>query len=153
MSETLQPGSAATPTHREPQYAEHTRASGWAGWVVFAGIMMVLLGSFHVIDGLIALFNDQYFLVTRSGLAVSADFTAWGWVHLIWGVLVIAAGFAVFSGKVWARSVGVGVAAFSALLNLGFLSAYPIWSVMMIAIDILVIWALTVHGGELREDR
>lgn len=126
--------------------------TGWVGWAIFAGVMMVLLGTFHIIDGLIALFNDQYFLVTRSGLAVHADFTVWGWVHLIGGVIIIAAGVGVFSGQVWARTVGVVVALGSALVNIGFLSAYPIWSTIMIAIDVLVIWALTVHGGELRDE-
>jgi hypothetical protein len=125
--------------------------SGWVGWVAFAGIMMVLLGAFHIIDGLIALFQDEYFLVTRSGLAVDVDFTTWGWVHLIAGIIIVAAGIAVFAGQVWARIIGVLLAMLSAVVNLGFLSAYPIWSSIMILIDILVIWALTVHGGEVRE--
>jgi len=83
---------------------------------------------------------------------VSADFTTWGWVHLIGGVIVVAAGIGVFTGQVWARGLGVVVAMISAVINLGFLSAYPVWSSIMILVDILVIWALTVHGGELRED-
>ena len=78
--------------------------TGWVGWAIFAGVMMVLLGTFHIIDGLIALFNDQYFLVARSGLTVHADFTVWGWVHLIGGDIIIAAGVGVFSGQVWART-------------------------------------------------
>jgi hypothetical protein len=137
---------------RERQNVQPASRSGWLGWVAFAGMMMVLLGTFHVVDGLIALFNDEYFLVTRSGLVLSADFTVWGWVHLIGGVVIVAAGFAVFSGQVWARGVGVVVAMGSAVVNLGFLSAYPIWSAIMILFDVLVIWALTVHGGELREE-
>ncbi len=141
----------STPLERQ-NVAPPTNVSGWVGWVAFAGIMMVLLGTFHIIDGLIALFNDEYFLVTKSGLAVSADFTTWGWVHLIGGILVVAAGIGVFAGRVWARGLGVVVAMISAVINLGFLSAYPIWSSIMILVDILVIWALTVHGGELRED-
>ena len=139
-------------TPLERQNVTSTGMTGWVGWVAFAGIMMVLLGTFHIIDGLIALFNDEYFLVTKGGLAVSADFTTWGWVHLIGGVLVVAAGIGVFTGQVWARGLGVVVALISAVINLGFLSAYPIWSSIMILVDILVIWALTVHGGELRED-
>lgn len=152
MSETLRPGDARTSTPLERQNVTPTRMSGWVGWVAFAGIMMVLLGTFHIIDGLIALFNDKYFLVTQSGLAVSVDFTMWGWVHLIGGVVIVAAGIGVFSGRVWARGLGVVVAMVSAIINLGFLSAYPVWSSIMILIDVLVIWALTVHGGELRED-
>ena len=152
MSETLRPGGAGMSTPLERQNVTSTSMSGWVGWVAFAGIMMVLLGSFHIIDGLIALFNDEYFLVTQSGLAVSADFTTWGWVHLIGGVVVVAAGIAVFTGQIWARTLGVAIAMISAIINLGFLSAFPVWSSIMILIDVLVIWALTVHGGELRED-
>ena len=152
MSETLRPGGAGMRTPLERQNVTPTGMSGWVGWVAFAGIMMVLLGSFHIIEGLIALFKDEYFLVSRNGLAVSVDYTTWGWVHLVGGVLVVAAGIGVFSGRSWARLVGELVAMVSAFVNLGFLSAYPIWSSIMILIDILVIWALTVHGGELGED-
>jgi uncharacterized membrane protein len=151
MSETLRPGGDAGSTPLTRQNVTPTEMSGWVGWVAFAGIMMVLLGAFHIIDGLIALFQDEYFLVTRSGLAVDVDFTTWGWVHMIGGIIIVAAGIAVFAGQVWARVIGVLLAMLSAVVNLGFLSAYPIWSSIMILIDILVIWALTVHGGEVRE--
>jgi hypothetical protein len=140
------------PGYATRQNVTPTGMSGWVGWIVFAGIMMVMLGAFHVIDGLVALFQDEYFLVTRSGLVVTADFTVWGWVHLIGGIVVIIAGVALFTGQVWARFIAVPVALGSALVNIAFLAAYPIWSTIMITIDILVIWAVTVHGGELRED-
>ena len=152
MSETLRPGGAGMRTPVERQNVQPTGMSGWVGWIAFAGIMMVMLGTFHIIQGLIALFNDKYFAVTKSGLAVTADFTTWGWVHLIAGAVVVAAGIFVFMGQIWARTVGVLVAMLSAVFNVGFLAAYPIWSSIMILVDILVIWALTVHGGELRED-
>jgi hypothetical protein len=129
-----------------------TGMSGWVGWIVFAGIMMVMLGTFHAIDGLVALFKDDYYLVADNGLAIQVDYTVWGWVHLIAGIIVVAAGVALFAGKTWARVVAIIVALISAILNITFLAAYPIWSTIMIAVDILVIWALTVHGGELRED-
>ena len=128
-----------------------TGMSGWVGWVAFAGIMMVILGSFHAIEGLIALFQEDYFLVGKNGLSVHVDYTVWGWVHLIGGIIVIAAGVALFAGQTWARVIAVIIAMVSAIVNIGFLSAYPIWSTIMITIDILVIWALTVHGGELRD--
>jgi hypothetical protein len=126
--------------------------SGWVGWIAFAGTLMVMLGTFHVIDGLVALFNDEYYLVTRSGLIVTADYTAWGWVHLILGIVIVLAGVFVFTGQVWARTVGVLMALVSAVVNLGFLSAYPVWSVIMIALDVFVIMALTVHGSEVKTD-
>jgi hypothetical protein len=125
--------------------------TGWVGWVVFAGIMMVILGSFHAIQGLIALFQDDYYAVSSNGLAVHVDYTAWGWVHLLGGILLVGAGVALFAGQTWARVVAVIAAMVSAVVNVGFLAAYPIWSTMMIALDILVIWALTVHGGELKD--
>ena len=112
---------------------------------------MLLVGTFHVIQGLVAVFRDEYFLVTQSGLTLNVDYTTWGWTHIIGGAILIFAGIAVFSGKVWARTIGVILAMLSAIVNIAFLAAYPIWSVTMIAIDVLVIWALTVHGGELRE--
>ena len=133
------------------QNVQPTGMTGWVGWIAFAGTMMVLLGSFHVFEGIVALFKDEYFLVGRSGLAVNVDFTTWGWTHIIGGVIVVCAGIGVFTGKIWARSIGVVLAMVSAIVNIGFLAAYPIWSTIMIAMDILVIWALTAHGSEVRK--
>jgi hypothetical protein len=134
------------------QNVQPTGMTGWVGWIAFAGVMMAMLGMFHIIDGLIAIFQDEYFLVGENGLTVKVDYTAWGWVHLIAGVVVLGAGIALFAGQMWARVLGVIVAVVSAVLNIGFLAAYPIWSTIMIAVDILVIWALTVHGAEMRDD-
>ena len=128
-----------------------TRRSGWYGWVVFAGTMMMMLGAFHAIAGLVALFEEDYFLVTQSGLVVSADFTTWGWTHLLLGVLVAVAGGALLSGATWARIVAVVLAMLSAVVNLAFLAAYPLWSGIMIAVDILVIYAVTAHGDAANE--
>jgi hypothetical protein len=125
--------------------------SGWVGWIMFAAIMMVMLGCFHAIQGLVALFDDQKFLVTDSQLVVSVDYTAWGWVHLIGGIILALAGASLFAGMMWARIVGVLAALCSAIVNVAFLAAYPIWSAVMIAVDILIIWALTVHGAEMKE--
>jgi hypothetical protein len=141
------------------QYAEpegSTRASGyelsgWVGWIVFAAVMMILLGCFHAFQGLVALFDDQQFLVTDSDLIVSADYATWGWVHLIGGIIVALAGMSLFADRMWARIVAVIVAAVSAIVNIAFLSAYPIWSAIMIAMDILIIWAITVHGVEMKK--
>ncbi|HWM73947.1 MAG TPA: hypothetical protein VNQ53_09410 [Nocardioides sp.] len=118
----------------------------WYGWIAFAGAMMILLGSFHVIAGLVAIFDEEYFLVGKSGLVVEVDYTAWGWAHLIIGLIVVFAGWGLFSGQTWARIVAVTLAMLSAVANLAFLSAYPIWSAIMIAVDILVIYAVLVHG-------
>jgi hypothetical protein len=122
------------------------------GWLVFAGIMLMIVGSFHLIDGLVALFKDEVYLVRPDGLVVNVDYTAWGWVHLLFGILLVAAGAAVFSGRVWGRTIGVIAAALSALVNFAFIPAYPVWSMLIITIDVIVIYALIAHGGELRED-
>jgi hypothetical protein len=129
---------------------QEVEPTGWVGWIFFAGVMMVMLGSFHAIQGLVALFDDGYYLVGKNGLAVHVDYTTWGWVHLIAGVVIAAAGVGLFAGQMWARVIGVIVCFLSAILNIGFLSAYPIWSAIMITMDILVIWALTVHGSEVK---
>jgi tetrahydromethanopterin S-methyltransferase subunit F len=138
------------PTRDYAQNVTATGVSGWVGWVVFAGIMMVILGSFHAIEGLIALFQDDYFLVSKNGLSVHVDYTVWGWVHLIGGIIVVAAGVALFVGKTWARAIAVIIAMISAIVNIGFLSAYPIWSTIVIALDVIVIFALTVHWKDVR---
>lgn len=124
--------------------------TGWVGWVAFAGIMLVLVGSFHIVEGLVGLFRDQVFLVGTGGLVVSMDYTAWGWTHIIGGALAVLVGVCLLAGQTWARVIAVVVALLSALINVAFLPAYPIWSVLMIAIDILVIWAITVHGSEIK---
>lgn len=136
-------GGAAASARREP--------TAWVGWIVFAAIMMVLLGMFHVVQGLVALFNSDYFLVGPSGLVVSTSFTAWGWTHLIGGIIVAVAGVCLFTGQMWARVVGVALAVLSAIVNIAFLAAYPVWSLIMIALDVFVILALTVHGSEIKE--
>jgi len=113
-------------------------------------MIMVMLGIFHLIEGFVALFKEQYFLVGTSGLVVNVDFTTWGWTHIIIGGVVLVAGFCLFAGQMWARIVGTLVALFSAMVNVAFLAAYPIWSLMMIALCVVVIMALTVHGSEIK---
>lgn len=125
-------------------------SSGWVGWIAFAATMLVLIGSFHVIQGFVALFKDEYYVVGSSGLVVNVDYTAWGWVHIIAGAVAVATGFALFSGQMWARVVGTVVAVVSAIVNVAFLAAYPIWSALMIGLCVIVILALTVHGGEMK---
>lgn len=126
--------------------------SGWVGWIAFAGMLLILLGSFHIVEGIVALAKDEYFVVGPSGLVLSIDYTGWGWIHLIGGLVVLLAGFGVFAGQVWARAVGVIVAMVSALLNMLFLAAYPLWSIIMIALAVVVIMALTVHGSEIKAE-
>ena len=125
--------------------------TGWVGWIVFAATMMVIMGGLHIFQGLVALFNDDYYLVGKNGLTVHIDYTAWGWTHLIAGVVIAAAGLGLYTGRMVARVIGVIVACLSLLINFAFIAAYPFWSTIVIAVDIFVIYALTVHGKEMKE--
>lgn len=113
---------------------------------------MVMLGTLQAIEGLVALFKDTYFVTPRSGLVVSVSYSTWGWVHLLLGILVALAGLGVMAGQGWARLIGILLALVSAVVNIAFLAANPVWSMILIAVDILVIYALTVHGEETKAE-
>ena len=166
MSETTSPSAATgTPVAAPPpsprseslltpmtSLPESRRATSsvWQGWAFFGAVMMALLGFFQGLLGLVALFDHSYFAVRTNNLLVLTNFTAWGWVHLIAGVVAVAAGVGlVVSGRPWSRYTAIVVAGLSAIVNLGFLSASPVWSTIVIVLDVLVIYALTVHGWEL----
>lgn len=120
--------------------------SGWAtGFIVFAGVMMIMAGAFQSVTGLVALFENEFYVATRNYL-LQFDATTWGWIHLLLGLLVLFAGFAVLAGQTWGRVVGITLAVLSALANFAFLTYYPFWAMTIIALDILIIWALAVHG-------
>jgi hypothetical protein len=145
MSETPQRMSEAYVTSGD--YAE-PEPTGWVGWIIYAAVMMILLGSFAVIQGFVALFDKSYFHVSRGGLITNTSYNGWGAAYLALGALAIAGGIALMSGRTWARILAVAVASLNAIAELAFLSAYPVWSVIMIALDVLVIWAVSVHGRE-----
>jgi hypothetical protein len=134
-----------------PQYGTAGRAqetSGWAvGFILFAGIIMVLSGFFQAFTGLVALFENEFYVATRNYL-FQFDATTWGWVHLIGGLVVAFAGFAVMGGRTWGRVVGITLAVLSAIVNFAFIPYYPFWSLTVIALDIFVIWALAAHGRD-----
>jgi len=126
--------------------------SAWVGWILFAGVMMMLLGGFAIVEGIVALVDKSYFVVGHNELLVHMSYDSWGWVHIGLGALAIVAGGALMTGRMWARVIAVAVAFVNAFANLGFLAAYPVWSGIMIAFDVLVIWAVIVHGREVRRD-
>ena len=99
----------------------------------------------------VALFDDTYYLVADSGLVVSVDYTTWGWIHLLLGVVAAAAGLAVMAGRMWGRTVGIILAVISAIVNMLFIAAYPVWSIIIITLDVIIIYALAVHGGEAKD--
>ena len=127
-----------------------TEPTGWVGWVVFGAMMMIMVGAFQIVVGLTALFNSGYYVVGEENLLLSVDFTAWGWTHIALGAIAVAAAFGVLAGQMWGRVVGIAMALVSALVNLAFIAAYPLWSIMVITLDVLVIYALAAHGREMQ---
>ena len=112
---------------------------------------MIRMGALYAIAGLVGIFEEQvYYVGANSHLVVSVDHTTWGWVHLIFGLIGLFAGFAVMAGATWARVVGIILAGISVILNFAYMAAFPVGSVVIIALDALVIYAVAVHGGELR---
>lgn len=124
--------------------------SGWVGWVAFAGAMLALIGTIHLIEGVVALMEHHYYKIGQSGLVLHVSYTTWGWLHILGGIVLIVAAIGVFAGQVWARAVGVVVAFLSALAHLAFLAAQPVLSVVAITLCIVAIMALTAHGSEIR---
>jgi hypothetical protein len=121
-----------------------------AGFIVFAATMMILVGIFHAIDGLVALFDNDFYVVTRA-YTFQFDVTSWGWIHLVLGVVVATAGWGLLSGRTWARAVAIILAGLSLIANFLFIPYYPFWSMIATAINIFVIWAVAAHGRELRD--
>jgi hypothetical protein len=115
------------------------------GLVVFAGVMMMMIGTFHALTGLAAILDDKYFVVGPQ-YAYEFDVTAWGWVHLIYGLIVLVAGWQVFNGATWARIVGMTLASLSAIANFFFIPYQPVWAILMIALAVLVIGALAAYS-------
>lgn len=146
MADTT-PRPASSP---DAMVSTRSDVSGWAGWVVFAGVMLILMGAFQVIEGLVALFRSDYYAVPAAGLVINVDYNTWGWVHLIIGVIGVLVGFGLVMGNTVARVVGIILAVISAIVNLAFIAAYPVWSTILIALDVIIIYAIVVHGRELQ---
>ena len=128
-------------------------ARSMAGWIGFAGMLLLVVGSIDFFQGLVALFEDEYFVVTRSGFIVF-DLTAWGWVMVIWGVLLVLAGLGLLAAQGWARWFAIVVVSLNFLAQLGFLgnSQYPLWSLTVMALNIIILYALTARWNESTAD-
>ena len=138
--------SAQTPpAHRSPP----------ANWVVglslFAGVMMILAGLFNAMEGLVALFRNEIYVVGPRYI-FAFDLTTWGWIHLIIGIVVAGAGFALMSGRLFGRMIGIAIAVLSMLANFLFIPYYPVWSLLIIALNVFVIWALCVYDRDAAAD-
>jgi hypothetical protein len=130
------------------------RAAEGIGWKVFAGMVIMLAGAFNVADGLVAITDHTYF--AKAGgtdqLPITNDLKTWGWVVFIWGLVLLVSGGLIFVGNAFGRVVGLVAAIGNAIVQLGFLAHYPFWSAIIILVDVLVIYALAVHGGRLYSD-
>lgn len=128
-----------------PMTSPDQRESPWAsGLTVAAATFLMIAGVWHALAGIAAIVHDDVYLATPQYI-YSFDLTAWGWVHLLLGVLLIVAGFAVLKGQMWARVVGITMAGLSMIANFLFLPHYPLWSLVIIALDVAVIWALATY--------
>jgi hypothetical protein len=132
----------------DPTY--YRRPSAWAGWIILAAVLMCLSGAFNIVTGLIAIFTDDVYVNTPSS-SVVLDVTAYGWVHVVWGLVIIATGLSLVRGHAWGRIVAVLVVGFNTITQLGELPSYPFYSLLIIVVDLLVLWAVIVHGEEMRE--
>jgi hypothetical protein len=125
----------------------------WTGWIAFAGLLMIVMGSLDFFAGLVAIINDRYYTVTRDQMVLIHDVSHWGWVTLIWGILIVLAGFGLLAGSGWARWFAIVVGVITFFINLGWVgnSAYPLWTLIVLTLNGVVLWALMVHWSDAKE--
>jgi hypothetical protein len=139
----------STSISSQPVPDKQPRNSRWAtGLIMFAGVVMMVAGVWHALAGVGALVNDEVYVATP-GYIYSFDLTGWGWIHILLGIVVAAAGFVVLLGMMWARVVGIVLASVSLIANFMFIPHYPLWSLLIIGLDVAVIWALATYRTEL----
>jgi hypothetical protein len=124
----------------------------WTGWVAFAGLLMAVMGALDFFQGLIAIIRGEYYVLTPQQIVVF-DLTAWGWITLIWGIVIALAGMALLGGKSWARWFTIVVASLNFIVQLGFVgsSQYTLWALTVLALNILVLYALIVRWGDVKD--
>jgi len=136
------------PQHTAAARAEHPAPEHWVvGMATFAGVMMIVTAVFNGIEGLVALFRNEVYVVAPR-YVFAFDLTTWGWVHLLVAVIVGIAGVGVMSGQLWGRIVGIAFALLSMIANFLFIPYYPVWSLLIITLDVFVIWALCVYNRD-----
>jgi hypothetical protein len=132
----------------EQTYAQDDVRAGTRGlgWMTFAGVMLGFAGTFNFIDGIVAVSKSRFYVA--GAVFVFSDLKTWGWIVLILGIIQVCAAFAIFAGSQWARWFGITVAAVNAIAQLMFIQAYPLWALSIFTLDVLVIYALAVYGGQ-----
>lgn len=127
----------------QDETGELQTGSNWmVGGIAFAGSVMVMIGSFSIVAGLAAILDDGY-VVVRRRYAFDLDVTAWGWIHLVLGIAIVVTGFALFANAAWAGIVALVLSVVSAIDHFFFIPYAPVWSVLIVALNAWVIWALT----------
>jgi hypothetical protein len=126
------------------QSTSRSSPSLWVGWIAFAAIMMVMLGFFNVVDGVAAIAQNQIFI----GESLILDLSTWGWIHVIFGTAQVLVGFALVRGGAPVRMIAAVLVALNAVSHMAFATAYPFWSLLIISLDVVTLWALVVHGDE-----
>jgi hypothetical protein len=127
------------------------RGNAWAGWIAFAATMLLIISGINIFQGIVALIDDERVVATADKF-VLVDLTSWGWTVLLWGLLMFAVGLGLFAGMTWARVVGIIVVGLHAIAQVAWLGAYPVWSLLMIALDTIVLFALTARWSVARDD-
>jgi hypothetical protein len=128
--------------------ATRERSGLAVGFIAMAGIILIVAGVLHVIEGIVGLFNNDFYVVSQKWV-FQFNVTTWGWIHILVGIIALLAGIGLFSGAVWARTVAVLVAVLSIIINFVWLPYYPWWALLIIAFDFFVIWAVTAHGRDI----
>ena len=128
--------------------------SAWGGWIAFAGVVLLMIGSIDALQGLVAIFQDEYVVATRKGLAI-VDVTTWGWITLLWGVLIFFAGLGLLGGAGWARWLAIVAVGVNVIEQVAFMAnypqAYPLWNILIVTLSVLVLFALTARWQGYKE--
>jgi hypothetical protein len=131
-----------------PQTRTVASSDSWTGWIVFAGFVLIIVGGMDALQGLVGIVKDEYVVATPKGVAI-VDVTTWGWATLIWGALLVVAGLGLLAGAGWARWLSIIGVAINAIGQMAFMAnypqAYPLWNILIVALNILVLYALTAH--------
>jgi hypothetical protein len=128
------------------------RPTGWIGWIMFAAALLIVTGCVTAIQGLAGIFRDEEYFRTGGGELLVFDLTAWGWIHLILGVLQVVVGVMLVQGSGFARVIAIILVSLHMIAQFTWLGAYPFWSLILIVLDMLILNALVVHGAELKTE-
>ena len=128
-----------------------TRSEAWAGWIGFAGWLMIIIAMLDFFEGLIAIIRSQYYVLSPNQIIVF-DTTTWGWITLIWGIVVALAGLGLLARSGWARWFAIVVGSLNFVVQLGFVgsSQYPLWALTVLALTFVVLYALIVRWDDVR---